>query len=397
MQPNESLSDRESASFFHTYKRLPLEPVCGEGMHLFTADGTRYLDMFAGIAVNALGHAHPRVVGAITEQAGRYIHVSNYFAQEPQIRLAELLLKHSGMARVFFANSGTEAMEGALKIARRWGGERGKTAITGFSNAFHGRTFGALSIMDRPNYRDGFGPFLADCSSLPFNDVDALKAGVGPRTAAVVLECVQGEGGIRPVTPAFAAALKALRSEHGFLIIADEIQSGAGRTGRFLAADHFDLQPDLVTLAKPIGGGLPLGAILGAASVAEILQPGMHGTTFGGNPVACAAGIAVLEVIEELGLTAHAREVGQYFLEQLQELATAFPARVKEARGLGLMVALELTGEADPVVSAMRDRGILINATDKTVLRFVPPLIVTRAEIDATVAALREVLARADA
>jgi len=397
MQPNESLSDRESASFFHTYKRLPLEPVRGEGMHLFTADGTRYLDMFAGIAVNALGHAHPRVVGAITEQAGRYIHVSNYFAQEPQIRLAELLLKHSGMARVFFANSGTEAMEGALKIARRWGGERGKTAITGFSNAFHGRTFGALSIMDRPNYRDGFGPFLADCSSLPFNDVDALKAGVGPRTAAVVLECVQGEGGIRPVTPAFAAALKALRSEHGFLIIADEIQSGAGRTGRFLAADHFDLQPDLVTLAKPIGGGLPLGAILGAASVAEILQPGMHGTTFGGNPVACAAGIAVLEVIEELGLTAHAREVGQYFLEQLQELATAFPARVKEARGLGLMVALELTGEADPVVSAMRDRGILINATDKTVLRFVPPLIVTRAEIDATVAALREVLARADA
>jgi len=397
MQPNESLSDRESASFFHTYKRLPLEPVCGEGMHLFTADGTRYLDMFAGIAVNALGHAHPRVVGAITEQAGRYIHVSNYFAQEPQIRLAELLLKHSGMARVFFANSGTEAMEGALKIARRWGGERGKTAITGFSNAFHGRTFGALSIMDRPNYRDGFGPFLADCSSLPFNDVDALKAGVGPRTAAVVLECVQGEGGVRPVTAAFAAALKALRSEHGFLIIADEIQSGAGRTGRFLAADHFDLQPDLVTLAKPIGGGLPLGAILGAASVAEILQPGMHGTTFGGNPVACAAGIAVLEVIEELGLTAHAREVGQYFLEQLQELATAFPARVKEARGLGLMVALELTGEADPVVSAMRDRGILINATDKTVLRFVPPLIVTRAEIDATVAALREVLARADA
>jgi len=188
-----------------------------------------------------------------------------------------------------------------------------------------------------------------------------------------------------------------LRSEHGFLVIADEIQSGAGRTGRFLAADHFDLQPDLVTLAKPIGGGLPLGAILGAASVAEILQPGMHGTTFGGNPVACAAGIAVLEVIEELGLTAHAREVGQYFLEQLQELATAFPARVKEARGLGLMVALELTGEADPVVAAMRDRGILINATDKTVLRFVPPLIVTRAEIDATVAALREVLARADA
>ena len=388
-----TLHERESASFFYTYKRLPLEPVRGEGMFLFTADGKRYLDMFAGIAVNALGHAHPRVVGAITEQAQKYIHVSNYFAQEPQVRLAELLLKHSGMARVFLANSGTEAMEGALKIARRWGADRDKRAIVGFSNAFHGRSLGALSIMDRPNYRDGFGPFLADCSSLPFNDDDALTAGVGPGTAAVVLECVQGEGGIRPVTPEFVAALKALRAEHGFLIIADEIQSGAGRTGRFLASDHFGLEPDLVTLAKPIGGGLPLGAILGASSVADILQPGMHGTTFGGNPVACAAGIAVLEVLEEQDLTAHAAAMGTLFLDHLRELAADFPTQVKEARGLGLMVGLELRVEADPVVAAMRDRGILINATDKTVLRFVPPLIVTEAEIGATVTALREVLA----
>jgi acetylornithine aminotransferase len=387
-----TLHERESASFFYTYKRLPLDPVRGQGMHLYTADGKRYLDMFAGIAVNALGHAHPRIVAAITEQAQRYIHVSNYFVQEPQVRLAELLLQHSGLARVFFANSGTEAMEGALKIARRWGVDRDKHAIVGFSNAFHGRSLGALSIMDRPNYRDGFGPFLDGCSSLPFNDVDALTAGVGPGTAAVVLECVQGEGGIRPVTPAFVAALKALRSEHGFLIIADEIQSGAGRTGRFLASDHFDLQPDLVTLAKPIGGGLPLGAILGAASVADILQPGMHGTTFGGNPVACAAGIAVLEVLEEQDLCARAAAMGALLLGGLRELAAEFPSQVKEARGLGLMVGLELLVEADPVVAAMRDRGILINATDKTVLRFVPPLIVGAEDIEMTVAALREVL-----
>ena len=388
-----SLHDRESAAFFHTYKRLPLLPVRGEGMELITADGARYLDMFAGIAVNALGHAHPRVVRAITDQACAYIHLSNYFAQEPQIRLAELLLRHSGMARVFFANSGTEAMEGAMKLARRWGSTRNKHAIIGFSNAFHGRTFGPLSIMDRPNYRDGFGPFLDGCASLPFNDVAALRAGVGPDTAAVVVEVVQGEGGIRPISPAFAAALKELRQEFGFLIIADEIQSGAGRTGRFLASEHFNLSPDLVTLAKPIGGGLPLGEILGAQSVAGVLQPGMHGTTFGGNPVACAAGIATLEEIEEKGLTAHAQKMGELFLTQLQGIVTAFPGLCKEARGLGLMVALELKGEADPVVVAMRDRGILVNGTDKTVLRFVPPLIVTPEQITRTVAVLKEVLA----
>jgi acetylornithine aminotransferase len=388
-----TLNDRELTSFFHTYKRLPLQPDHGEGLYLYTTDGTRYLDMFAGIAVNALGHSHPRVVAAITEQAKRYIHVSNYFAQEPQVHLAELLLQNTGMARVFFSNSGTEAMEGALKIARRWGAERGKTGLIGFTNAFHGRTIGALSIMDRPNYKDGFGPFLEGCKSLPFNDVHALRAGVDASTAAVVLECVQGEGGIRPITAEFAAALLALRAEHGFLIIADEIQSGAGRTGRFLASDHFGLAPDLVTLAKPIGGGLPLGAILGAASVADILQPGMHGTTFGGNPVACAAGIAVLEEIAEQGLMRHALEMGDALLAALRGLVNEFPLIAKEARGLGLMVALELHAEADPVVVAMRDRGILLNATDKTVLRFVPPLIITEVEIDMTIAALREVFA----
>jgi acetylornithine aminotransferase len=387
-----NLNDREQAAFFPTYKRLPLQPVRGEGLYLVTADGARWLDLFAGIAVNALGHAHPRVVAAITAQAQCYIHLSNYFAQEPQVRLAELLLRHSGMARVFFANSGTEAMEGALKIARRRGAARGQSGLAGFSNAFHGRTLGALSIMDRANYRDGFGPFLEGCASLPFNDVAALRAGVGPGTAAVVLECVQGEGGVRPVTPAFVAALKELRAEHGFLIIADEIQSGAFRTGPFLAADHFDLQPDLVTLAKPIGGGLPLGAILGAASVADVLQPGQHGTTFGGNPVACAAGIAVLEEIEERGLAAHTVAMGDFFLARLRQLAAAFPALVKEARGLGLMLALELHGEAEPVVVAMRERHILVNATDRTVLRFVPPLVITEDEVEIAVTALREVL-----
>jgi len=386
------LLEREAAAFFHTYKRLPLQIARGEGMYLYTIEGTRYLDMFAGIAVNALGHAHPRVVKAIADQAARYVHLSNYFAQESQVRLAELLLASTGMARVFFANSGTEAVEGAIKIARRWGSSRGKSHIVAFSNAFHGRTFGALSLMDRPSYRDGFGPYLDGCASLPFNDAGALRSGVGPHTAAVILECIQGEGGIRPLAPDVVEALQDLRKHFGFLVIADEIQTGVGRTGRFLASEHFSLAPDLVTLAKPIGGGLPLGVILGAPSVAEILQPGMHGTTFGGNPVACAAGIAVLEELEERALVQHAAAMGTLFLSLLRDVVSDFPLLCKEVRGKGLMIGLELTREADPVVAAMRDRGILINGTDKSVLRFVPPLIVTTEEIHWTVTTLREVL-----
>jgi len=387
------LLEREKDSFFFTYRRLPLVPTHGDGVYLYATDGRRYLDLFAGIAVNALGHAHPRVVAAIAEQAGRYIHVSNYFAQEPQVRLAELLRRHSGLQRVFLANSGTEAVEGALKIARLWGAAQGRREIVGFGGAFHGRTFGALSVMDRPGYRDGFGPFLDGCASLPFNDPDALAAGVGPRTAAVILEPIQGEGGVRPITAEFAAALKDLRRRHGFLIIADEIQSGGFRTGPFLAAEHWDLQPDLVTLAKPIGGGLPLGAILGAASVADVLQPGMHGTTFGGNPVACAAGIAVLEEIEQQGLADRAVRMGALLRTRLEEIAREFPAAVAQVRGLGLMLALELQGDAAPVVEALRHRGILVNATERTVLRFVPPLTIGPDDIETAAAQLRAVLA----
>jgi acetylornithine/N-succinyldiaminopimelate aminotransferase len=386
-----TLHDREAATLFHTYKRLPLEIVRGEGATLITADGTRYLDMFAGIAVNALGHAHPRVVRAIADQAARYIHVSNYFLQEPQVRLAELLQRHSGFPRVFFANSGTEAVEGAIKIARKRGAALGKSGIVSFANAFHGRTMGALSLMDRPSYRDGFGPFLPDCAVVPLNDVPALRAAVGPGTAAVMLECIQGEGGIRPVSPAMVETLNALHREYGFLIIADEIQSGVWRTGTFLACEQFGLHPDLVTMAKPIGGGLPLGAILGSQAVADVLQPGSHGTTFGGNPVACAAGIAVLEELEEQDIARSVRTVGAAFAEALLKLCAEFPSLCTEVRGRGLMLGLELTRDGNPIVAAMRERRILINCTDTTVLRFVPPLIITQDQITETIEALREV------
>ena len=384
-------ADREAAHFFLTYKRLPLDILRGEGPWLVMRDGTRYLDMFAGLAVNALGYAHPRVTAAICEQAGKYNHLSNYFLQEPQVDLADLLLEHSGFGRVFFANSGTEAIEGALKIARRWGSMHGKREIVSFTNAFHGRTMGALSMMDRQKYREGFGPFLEGFRMCEFNNPGALASAIGPSTAAVALECIQGEGGVRPITRTFADALRALQDQFGFLLIADEVQSGVWRTGSFFAFEHFGLQPDIVLLAKPIGGGLPLGAILGNERVAGVLEPGMHGTTFGGNPVACAAGVAVIREIQEERLMENASAMGRLMAEHFARLAAAFPSLIKEVRGIGLMQAIELTRDGEPAVAAMRDRHILINCTDKTSLRFLPPLIIGEEHVRQTCEALESV------
>jgi acetylornithine/N-succinyldiaminopimelate aminotransferase len=387
-----TMLEREGAAFFHTYKRLPLEIDRGEGVYLIARDGTRYLDMFAGIAVNALGYGHPRILQAIEEQARAYIHLSNYFLQEPQLRLSEILTRASGYPRIFFANSGTEAVEGAIKLARRWGTNRNKNQLLSATNAFHGRTMGALSLMDRPKYREGFGPFLDGCTTFEFDEPAGLRKGLTNATAAVLLEFIQGEGGIRPVSREFAATLMELKERFGFLLIADEIQSGLGRTGKLFGFQHYDVRPDIVVMAKPIGGGLPLGAILATEEVAAILEPGMHGTTFGGNPVACAAGIAVVSEILERELIEHAAQTGNYLLARLRSVQSAFPRVVKEVRGYGLMAGMELHNEGESVVTAMRARKILINCTDQTVLRFVPPLIVANRHIDETCAALLECL-----
>lgn len=383
---------RDNAAIFHTYKRLPLNVVRGEGMELFTADGRSYLDMFGGIAVNALGYNHPALVRAIAEQAARYVHLSNYFAQEPQLRLAERLTGATGFDRVFFCNSGTEAMEGALKLARRWGAGRKKTDLLSFTNAFHGRTYGALSLMDRPKYRDGFGPFLDHCTVIPFNDPAALAAAVSPSTLAIVLECIQGEGGIRPLSDELVETIEELRRKFGVLVIADEVQAGAGRTGRFCSFEHFGFRPDIITMAKPIGGGLPLGAILAGAELSAVLEPGMHGSTFGGNPVACAAGDVVVREVTEGGLMRNAARMGTLLKAGLQSIAEHFPDLVLEVRGFGLMIGLEMRKEGEPVVAAMRERGVLINCTDQTVLRFVPPMIIQENHVDTTLEALHTVL-----
>jgi predicted acetylornithine/succinylornithine family transaminase len=383
--------EREAAYFFHTYKRIPLEIARGEGVYLFTRDGKRYLDMFGGLAVNALGYGHPGILEAIARQSRMYIHLSNYYLQEPQLRLAELLVKHSGYPRVFFGNSGTEVIEGAIKIARKWGSKRGKTEIISFTNAFHGRTMGALSMMDRPKYREGYEPFLENFRIVEFNDLSALREAVGPKTAAVALEFIQGEGGIFPVTREFAAGIKELQQRFGFLLIADEIQCGIGRTGKLFGYQHYPVTPDIVVLAKPLGGGLPLGAILGGGAVANVLEPGVHGTTFGGNPVACAAGIVVLEEIVERGVMSNAASMGTILNARLLDLQKEFPAIVKEVRGYGLMAGMELTREGESIVGKLRDRGILLNCTNQNVLRFLPPLTIGEEHINETIRNLREI------
>lgn len=389
-----SLFEREGRVFFHTYKRIPLEIDRGEGVYLFDKNGKKYLDMFAGLAVNALGYHHDGIIEAVDRQIRRYIHLSNYYLQDTQIELAERLLEVSGYKRVFLCNSGTEAVEGALKIARRWGKGKDKSTVISFSNAFHGRTMGALSTMDRPKYRNGYEPFLPGFITIPFNDIDALRRSVDGRTLAVMTEFIQGEGGINVADPQFVEELSRLRSHYGFLIIADEIQAGLGRTGEFFSFQHYPVHVDLVTVAKPLGGGLPLGAILGSQEVADVLDYGSHGTTFGGNPVACAAGIVVLKELTQGGLMNDVVRTGEYFLAHLKQLQLEFPSVIVDARGKGLMLGLELSTEGDPVVEQMRNEGVLINCTNQTVLRFLPPLIVTTRHVDEALAALRRVLRR---
>ncbi len=383
--------ERESQSFFHTYKRLPLEIERGEGVYLYAKDGTRYLDMFGGLAVNSLGYGNPNVLKAIQEQAAKYIHLSNYFLQEPQVQLAELLLKYSGFSKVFFGNSGTEVTEGAMKLVRKWGSTRNKNNIISFTRAFHGRTFGALSLMDNQKYKSGFEPFLDNCSIVEFNNPEKLREQVNEQTTAIILEFIQGEGGVRPVSHEFVAEMNSLKEKYGFLLVADEIQAGLGRTGKMFAFQHYDIQPDIIIVAKPLGGGLPLGAIIGSESVAEVLAPGLHGTTFGGNPVACAAGVVSIQEIMEGGLVNNAQSMGNMLKKGLETLQSVFPSLVKEVRGIGLMLGMELTRDGEQIVTSMRDRGILINCTDTTVLRFLPPLIVKEEHIMETLTNLKQI------
>jgi acetylornithine/N-succinyldiaminopimelate aminotransferase len=388
---SETMIEKETRSFFHTYHRLPLEIDRGEGVFLFAKDGKRYIDFFGGLAVNALGYNHPRINAAIEKQIHRYIHLSNYYVQDSQVELAERIIEVSGFNRIFFSNSGTEAVEGAIKIARKWGQKSGKTQLLNLSNSFHGRTMGALSLTDRPKYREGYDPFLQNTSTIEFNDIADLRLKVNNQTLGVILEFIQGEGGVNVVSKEFAKELITLQNKHGFLILADEIQAGVGRTGTFFGFEHVEVHPDIVVIAKAIGGGLPLGAILGNEKVAEVLTYGTHGTTFGGNPVACAAGCAVMEEIVQKGLMKQAGEIGAYLKSKLLEMQKEFPSIIKEVRGEGCMLGIEIDRDGQPIVDELRKRGLLINCTNTTVLRLLPPYTMPQELCDRLLGELRSI------
>jgi predicted acetylornithine/succinylornithine family transaminase len=369
--------------------------VSGKGARLYDKEGRAYLDFAAGIAVNGFGYGDRRIVGAIRQQAQKLIHASNLFHTEPAEALAERLAALAFPSKVFFCNSGTEACEGALKFARRVGHPSGRFEFVAFERGFHGRTLGALSATWSPKYREPFEPLLPGVRFVPWNDMAAAEATVGERTAAVIVEPVQGEGGVRPAPPEFLRSLAKLARDRGALLVVDEIQTGLGRTGRMFAYEHAGVLPDILTLAKPLGGGLPMGAILIREDLAPAIHVGDHGSTFGGNPVAAAAALAVLDHLTAKGFLEDVQKRSAYLARGLKKLARRLPGVVAEVRGLGLMIGIELLREAGPVVKELRARGVLVTKAGDRVIRLLPPLVVSRKDIREFLSCFEAALAEA--
>ena len=403
----------EQRLLISTYDRSPILFVGGEGVHIVDESGTKYLDLLSGIGVNALGYNHPAIVDTIAAQSRKLIHTSNLYYHEGQAEVALRLTERTGLDRAFFANTGTEAWEAALKLARAYAGVRRSegakigTKFLALEQSFHGRTIGSVATTYKDKYREPFAPVMPGVEFVRFNDLADLRAKFSTDVCAILVEAIQGEGGVRPLTQEFFAEARALADSTGALLIADEIQSGMGRTGKWCAYQHYGIsgvpadrsssvgwiQPDVTTLAKPLAGGLPLGAVLCTEEVARCFHAGMHGTTFGGGPLACAVAVAVIDTIEKDGLLANATQVGDYFQQQLRALAQRHEAIV-DVRGKGLMVAAELDSAdlAKLTVAEMLKRRILINCTSDTVLRFLPPYILERSHVDTAIAALDEIL-----
>lgn len=395
----EAIQAAEAKLLLPTYERNPILFVDGAGMQLIDDSGARYLDLLSGIGVNALGYGHPAVVETINRQSRKLVHISNLYFHEGQAELALRLTERAGMDRAFFCNSGTEAWEAAMKLARAYSAMKrseGHTLGTKFlalENSFHGRTMGSVSTTHKDKYREPFQPLVPGVEFVRFNDVDHLRASFSNEVCAILIEPVQGEGGIRPVSQEFFAAARELTQSTGALLIADEIQSGLGRTGKWFAYQQFGIRPDITTLAKPLAGGLPLGAMLCTEEASRAIHPGLHGTTFGGGPLACAVAIAVIDAIEQDGLLANIRETGSYFKGQLHDLAAKHES-VVDVRGMGLMLAMEMNSAdlAKKIVAKMLERRILINRTSETVLRFLPPFIMGKEHVDLAISALNEIL-----
>jgi acetylornithine/N-succinyldiaminopimelate aminotransferase len=391
------IMDLEREHLLQNYARYPVVLERGKGCYVFDTKGRRYLDLITGIGVNALGHAHPRIVKVIREQAGRMIHSSNLYYHPFQGRLAERLARMSGLDRAFFANSGTEAVEGALKIARAWGRSihPEKYEIVSLDNSFHGRTLGALSITGQPKYRADFEPLLPGAKFVPINDIAALEAAVNERTAGIFLEMIQGEGGIYPATHEYLLKARGLADRHSALLVADETQCGVGRPGVYFAYQSFVpvVLPDVMCAAKPVACGIPLGFVMANEKAAAVIKSGMHGSTFGGGPLACRVALEFLDILDEL--LPSIQRVGAYFKSKLEELARKHGC-VKEVRGFGLMLGMELTIPGKQIVLDAIEAGLMINCTHETILRFLPAYIITEAEVDRGVKILDKLLGKAN-
>ena len=367
----------------------------GDGPYVYDSDGRQYLDFLAGIAVNILGHGHPKLVEAIANQAKKLIHTSNLYYTEPQAALAKSLAQLSGLDKVFIANSGAEANEGAIKLARKYGKTiaEDKVEIITAEHSFHGRTLATLTATAQPKYQHGYEPLPGGFKYVEYNNIAALEALISEKTCAVMLEPIQGEGGINIPDADYLTKARELCDKYSALLILDEIQTGMGRTGKLFAFQHTSVKPDIVTLAKGLGGGVPIGAFLATDKIAQIFSPGDHGTTFGGNPLACAAANAVLAVMAEEKLPDNAAAMGSYFVEELRRLGAKYPGLVAEVRGKGLMVGVKLTKPGKDIVNSCMSEGALINCTNVDVLRFVPPLNIEKSHINQMIAILDKVLA----
>jgi acetylornithine/N-succinyldiaminopimelate aminotransferase len=397
---NKEIIDLAHSSLLNTYGCTPLAFVRGNGAYLYDADGNRYLDFFCGLAVTSLGHSHPRVVRAIRDQAEKLTHVSNIFHTEPMARLASRLSRLFGDGRVFFGNSGAEANEAAIKVARKWGHGSGRFEVITMLGSFHGRTLGTLSATGQEKLHQGFQPLVPGFKMVDFDDVAAVERSIGKQTVAVMVEPIQGEGGVVMPHPDYLARLRDLCDRAGILLILDEVQVGMGRTGRMFGYQHTGIKPDIITLAKALGGGVPIGAMVARSEIASVMTPGTHGSTFGGNPIACASALAVIDALEQDGVIENAAQIGGYLIDRLREIGRS-TGNVREVRGKGMIIGAALTHPAKSVVEECLKEHLLVNGTGESVLRLLPPLNLTREEADAGLAiierALRTAAARAKA
>ena len=384
MSKQQEWIDRGEACITRTYGRYPLVAVRGEGTRLWDVDGKCYLDFLAGVAVNNIGHCHPKVVAALKDQAEKLLHCSNYFHIPPQIELGEILCQNSFGDRVFFCNSGAEANEAAMKLVRKYSAEKygpDRFEVITALASFHGRTIGTISATGQDKIKTGFSPMVPGFKYVPFGDIQALRTAISPNTCAIMLEPVQGEGGVNVPPAGYLQAVRDVCDEKNLILVYDEVQVGCGRTGKLFAYEHEGVEPDVMTLAKALAGGPPIGAMVAKEEFAAALGPGTHGSTFGGNPLMTAAGVATLNVILNDGVLENCQKMGDYLRLQLEKMATRYPF-IKEVRGLGLILGMELNIEGADIVSTALERGLLINCTVGKVLRFLPPLTVTKAEID---------------